>query len=270
MFDDFFVRALVAGIGVALVAGPLGCFVVWRRLSYYGDTLAHSAVLGVSLALFFETNIIASVFLVAILISMLLLYLQKSGGLASDALLGLLSHSALALGLVAIAFMTWVRVDLSALLFGDILSVSKTDMLVVWIGGTLILGVLILIWRQLFAATVNEEIARAEGINPDLVNVIFMLLMALVIAISMKVVGVLLITALLIIPAATGRRISSSPEQMAVLAAIIGVISVFGGLFASLRWDTPSGPSIVVMALVVFVLTLLPFGKIFKQNRNKD
>lgn len=267
MFDDFFVRALVAGIGIALVAGPLGCFVVWRRLAYFGDTLAHSAVLGVSLAIFFEINIIASVFLVAVLISVLLLFLQKKGGLASDALLGLMSHSALALGLVAIAFMTWVRIDLNALLFGDILSVSKSDMMIVWIGGAIVMIVLIFIWRQLFAATVNEELAQAEGMNPDRANLIFMVLMALIIAISMKIVGVLLITALLIIPAATARRVSSSPEQMAILSALIGVLAVLGGLFGSLRWDTPSGPSIVVMAMVLFVLTLTPLAKLLKSRK---
>lgn len=267
MFDDFFVRALVAGIGIALVAGPLGCFVVWRRLSYFGDTLAHSAMLGVSMAVFLEINIMASVFIVAVLISVLLLYLQKKGGLASDALLGLMSHSALAMGLVAIAFMTWVRIDLNGLLFGDILSVSKTDMAIVWIGGAVVMIVLTLIWRQLFAATVNEELARAEGMNPDWANLVFMVLMALIIAISMKIVGVLLITALLIIPAATARRISSSPEQMAVLAAMFGVLAVFGGLFGSLRWDTPSGPSIVVMAMVLFVLTLTPLKKLISARK---
>lgn len=267
MFDDFFVRALVAGIGIALVAGPLGCFVVWRRLSYFGDTLAHSAMLGVSMAVFLEINIMASVFIVAVLISVLLLYLQKKGGLASDALLGLMSHSALAMGLVAIAFMTWVRIDLNGLLFGDILSVSKTDMTIVWIGGAVVMIVLTLIWRQLFAATVNEELARAEGMNPDWANLVFMILMALIIAISMKIVGVLLITALLIIPAATARRISSSPEQMAVLAAMFGVLAVFGGLFGSLRWDTPSGPSIVVMAMVLFVLTLTPLKKLISSRK---
>lgn len=264
MFDDFFIRALVAGIGIALVAGPLGCFVVWRRLSYFGDTLAHSAVLGVSLAIFLEINIIASVFVIAILISLLLLFLQKKGGLASDALLGLMSHSALALGLVAIAFMTWVRIDLNALLFGDILSVSKLDITIVWAGGILVMVVLAFIWRQLFAATVNEELAQAEGMKPDRANLVFMVLMALIIAISMKIVGVLLITALLIIPAATARRVSSSPEQMAVLAALFGVLAVVGGLFGSLRWDTPSGPSIVVMAMVLFVLTLTPLVKLLK------
>lgn len=267
MFDDFFVRALVAGIGIALVAGPLGCFVVWRRLSYFGDTLAHSAVLGVALAIFLEINIIASVFFIAVLISVLLLFLQKKGGLASDALLGLMSHSALALGLVAIAFMTWVRIDLNALLFGDILSVSKSDMTIIWIGGAIVMAVLMFIWRPLFAATVNEELAQAEGMNPNRANLVFMVLMAIIIAISMKIVGVLLITALLIIPAATARRISSSPEQMAVLAAFVGVLAVVGGLFGSLQWDTPSGPSIVVMAMVLFILTLTPLAKLLKLRK---
>lgn len=267
MFDDFFVRALIAGIGIALVAGPLGCFVVWRRLSYFGDTLAHSAVLGVSLAVFLEINVMASVFFIAVMISVLLLFLQKRGGLASDALLGLLSHSAIALGLVAIAFMTWVRIDLQALLFGDILSVSKFDMAIIWIGGLVVLSSLVLIWRQLFAATVNEELARAEGMKPDRANLIFMVLMALIIAISMKIVGVLLITALLIIPAATARRIAINPEQMAFLSALIGVIAVVGGLFGSLQWDTPSGPSIVVMALVLFILTLFPLAQLLRSKQ---
>ena len=270
MFDDFFVRALIAGIGIALVAGPLGCFVVWRRLSYFGDTLAHSALLGVSMALFLEINITISVFVVAVIISLLLLLLQKRGGLSSDALLGLLSHSALALGLVAIAFMTWVRIDLQGLLFGDILSVSKTDLVLVWGGGAFVMLMLVIVWRQLFAATVSEELALAEDMHPDRANIIFMVLMAIVIAISMKIVGVLLITALLIIPAATARRLASGPEQMAVLASLIGVMCVGGGLFGSLQWDTPSGPSIVVMALLFFLLTLLPITKLLQSSKKDD
>ena len=270
MLDDFFVRAMLAGIGIALVAGPLGCFVVWRRLAYYGDTLAHSALLGVAIAIFLEINVTLSVFILSGVVSVFLLLLQKRGGLSSDALLGLLSHSALALGLVAIAFMTWVRIDLNGLLFGDILSVSKSDLLVVWGGGLFVVIVLIAIWQKLFAATVNVELARAEGMKPDQVNMIFMVLMALIIAISMKIVGVLLITALLIIPAATARRIASTPEQMAVLASFIGVSSVIGGLYASLQWDTPSGPSIVVMALVFFIVTLFPLVNLLIRKGEKQ
>jgi zinc transport system permease protein len=258
MLDDFFTRAILAGMGVALVAGPLGCFIVWRRLAYFGDTLSHAALLGVALAFLFEINITLAVFGVSACVSIALLLLQRRGTLSSDALLGLLAHSALALGLVALAFMTWIRMDLMGFLFGDILAVSKLDIAIIWLGGAVVLGILTLIWRPLFAATINRELAEAEGMNPERVNIIFMLLMAAVIAISMKIVGVLLITAMLIIPAATARRFASGPEQMALLAAVIGSAAVIGGLFGSLEWDTPAGPSIVVAALFLFILSLFP------------
>ena len=258
MLDDFFTRAIIAGIGVALVAGPLGCFIVWRRLAYFGDTLSHAALLGVALALLFEVNITLAVFSVSACISIALLLLQKRATLSSDALLGLLSHSALALGLVVLAFMTWVRMDLMGLLFGDILAVSQADIAIIWLGGVVVLIILAVIWRPLFAATVNHELAEAEGMNPERANIIFMLLMAAVIAIAMKVVGVLLITAMLIIPVASARRFASGPEQMAIFAASIGAVSVVGGLFGSLEWDTPAGPSIVVTAMGLFILSLWP------------
>jgi len=258
MLDDFFVRALVAGAGVALVAGPLGCFVVWRRLAYFGDTLSHSALLGVALALLLQIDIVLAVFGVSALVSLALLALQRRSSLASDALLGLLAHSALALGLVVLAFMTWVRVDLMGFLFGDILAVSKADIAVIWLGGAAVLGVLALVWRPLFAATVSRELSQAEGLAPARSDIVFMLLMALVIAIAMKIVGVLLVTALLIIPAATARRFASGPEAMALAAAGIGVAAVAGGLFGSLQWDTPSGPSIIVAAMILFILSLAP------------
>src|SRR6218665_3784225 len=120
MLDDFFVRALIAGVGVAVTAGPLGCFVIWRRMAYFGDTMAHSALLGVALSLLLDLNLMLSVFIVAALVSLLLLLLQRAGTLSADALLGILSHASLSVGLVILAFMTWVRVDLVSFLFGDI------------------------------------------------------------------------------------------------------------------------------------------------------
>ncbi|CAN7482005.1 zinc ABC transporter permease subunit ZnuB [Pararhizobium sp. LjRoot255] len=261
MFDDFFTRALVAGIGLAITVGPLGCFVIWRRMAYFGDTMAHSALLGVALSLLFELNLMLSVFIVAAAVSLLLLLLQKRGALSTDALLGILSHSALSIGLVMVAFMSWVRIDLVGFLFGDILAVSEADIDLVWGGGILVLFAIVYLWRPLLASTVNPELAEAEGLQPERARLYFMLLMALVIAIAMKIVGILLITSLLIIPAATARRFATSPEIMAVLASVIGVLAVTGGLFGSLHFDTPSGPSIVVAAMGLFVLSLLPFGR---------
>lgn len=261
MLDDFFTRALIAGIGLAITTGPLGCFIIWRRMAYFGDTMSHSALLGVALALFFNINMIVGVFVVALSISMILLLLQRKQGLSSDSLLGILSHSTLALGLVMVAFMTWVRVDLMSFLFGDILSVSKMDILLIYGGGTVVLGILTFLWRPLLASTVNEDLARAEGMNPDLSQAVFMILLAVVIAIAMKIVGILLITAMLIIPAATARRFATTPEKMAVIASLTGSLAVTGGLFGSLHYDTPSGPSIVVAAFGIFMLSLLSLNK---------
>ncbi|MEP4293482.1 MAG: metal ABC transporter permease, partial [Rhizobiaceae bacterium] len=216
MLDDFFTRALITGIGVALVAGPLGCFIVWRRLAYFGDSLSHAALLGVAFGLLADINLTLSVLVVCIAVSAILLLLQSRSNISSDALLGIFSHGALSLGLVALALTSWIRIDVMGLLFGDILAVSKTDILFTYVGGAVILGILILIWRPLFAATVNRELAEAEGMKPAQTNIIFTLLTAAVIALSIKIVGVLLITALLIIPAATARRIASTPETMAI------------------------------------------------------
>ena len=258
MLDDFFVRAILAGVGLALTTGPLGCFIIWRRMAYFGDTIAHSALLGVALSLLFELNLTLAVFAVAALVSVLLLFLQKRQALSADALLGILSHATLAIGLVMVAFMSWVRIDLIAFLFGDILAVSRTDIALIWGGGLFVLAALAWLWRPLLAATVNAELAEAEGLRPERARLLFMLLMAVVIAIAMKIVGIMLITSLLIIPAAAARRFSSTPEVMAVLASLIGAIAVVGGLFGSLTYDTPSGPSIVVAALILFILSLLP------------
>lgn len=269
MLDDFLFRAFLGGIGVAIVTGPLGCFVVWRRLAYFGDTLSHSALLGVALAILLEVNITLAVFVISVLMGLALLMLRQVAPLSSDALLGLLAHSTLAIGLIALSFMTWVRVDLLGFLFGDVLAINQFDLLVIGLGGTVVLLVLKLIWRPLFAATVSPEIARAEGLHPERAEVIFMILMASVIAISMKIVGVLLITALLIIPAAAARCFSRSPEQMAVFAVLIGILSVIIGLKSSLTWDTPAGPSIVAALLLLFLastLSMTQFRKITEQH----
>jgi zinc transport system permease protein len=264
MFDDFFIRALLAGIGVACVTGPLGCFVVWRRLSYFGDTLAHSALLGVTLAYSFELNIALSVFLISSLIAVILIQLQKKTNLPGDALLGLLAHSSLAVGLVVIGFLTFIRFDVMGLLFGDILAVTVDDLYIIWIGGALILLILRLIWKGLFASTVNYELAEAEGLNPDRAKAIFTVLMAAIIAISIKMVGLLLITGMLIIPAAMARNISDSPQKMIIYSIIGGLLSVIIGLFSSLEFNTPSGPSIIAAALFLFVISLFKIKQTIK------
>ncbi|GGB04445.1 zinc ABC transporter permease subunit ZnuB [Agarivorans gilvus] len=252
--DDFLINALLAGLGIALLAGPLGSFMVWRRLAYFGDTLAHASLLGVALGLWLAINPILAMVLSGAMLALLLLSLQRYKQLASDTLLGIMAHSALSLGLVVVALMDSVRIDLMAYLFGDLLAVTQQDLLWIWGGGAVVLAVLFSQWNKLLSATVNEQIAEVEGINVDLMRALLLLLLAVVIAIAMKIVGALIISSLLLIPAATARRLSRSPEQMAAYAVVFGAISVLLGLCLSWYQDTPAGPSVVVCAALQFVL----------------
>ena len=252
ILDDFFWRAVIAGMGVAVVAGPLGCFVVWRRMSYLGDTMAHSALLGVALGIFLEVDLIFGVFVVAISVAMLLFIFQRQKQIANDAVLGTLSHASLAMGVLAISLMSWVRIDLMSYLFGDILAVDMTDLYWIYGGGLSILLILLWLWKPLLALTFNSELAQAEGVPVFKTQLIFMLLIAAVIALSMKIIGILMVTSLLIIPVSAARRFSRTPEQMALGGALIGMASVGLGLWSSLKIDTPSGPSIVIAAVMIF------------------
>ena len=260
ILEDFFWRAMLAGIGVALVAGPLGCFVVWRKMAYFGDTMAHSALLGVALGLLFGVAPMIGVFAVGLVVALLLSGFLQKPFLSGDTLLGTLSHASLALGVLLISLMTWLRVDLLGYLFGDILSVTRTDLLWIYAVGGITLILLTRLWRPLLALTVDRELAGAEGMNVISCELTLMLVIAAVIALAMKVVGILLITSLLIIPAAAARRLSRTPEQMAAAAATIGALSVALGLAASFHFDTPSGPSIVTAAVLLFMLGQLPFA----------
>jgi zinc transport system permease protein len=259
--NDFVIKTLLAGLGVAIVAGPLGAFVVWRRMAYFGDALSHSALLGVGLGLVLGVDPVIGVIAVCVAVAILLALSQRQKSLAGDTVLGIMAHATLAIGLVALAFLTSVRVDLMGYLLGDVLAVTNKDLLRIWIAGAAALIVLAVIWRPLLAATVHEDLARVEGVPVRGVQLTLMVLMAVVIAIAMKVVGVLLITSLLIIPSAATRRFCHTPEQMAALAALLGCCAVALGIWSSFRFDTPAGPSIVVAETVIFLLTVLVPGR---------
>lgn len=259
--DEPLFRALIAGIGVAVIAGPIGLFVVWRRMAFFGDTLAHAALLGIVLGYGAGLGADTGVVLTCIGVAVVLTVLQRQKLLAGDTILGVLSHGSLALGLIILG---GSAEDLLDFLFGDILSVSWAGVAWVYGGGVVVLAMLFVLWRPLLAATINEDLAAVEGVPVTILHLGFMVMLAIVVALAMKVVGILMVTALLIIPAAAARPWSNSPEQMAVLAAVAGFLAVGGGLWGSIAFDAPSGPSIVVAALILFAAGVV--APVFKRN----
>ena len=253
MSEPFILRALAAGIGVAIIAGTIGCFVVWRRMAYFGDSLAHSALLGIALGLATGLGTNIATIIVCFAFALLLLWLQQKKVLATDTLLGILAHSALSIGIIVISTLEQ-RIDLHAYLFGDILTVGIEELWWIYIGGAIVLILLLLNWESLVLMTIDEDLAIAENVRVFLMHLLLMLLMTIVVAVSIRVVGILLITSMLIIPAATAKQLARSPEAMAITASILGMIAVIGGIYASIQFDTPSSPSIVATATVLFIV----------------
>ena len=259
MLDDFLIRAALAGVGVALAAAPLGCFLVWRRMAYFGDATAHAALLGVALAFAFQLSIFAGVLVVCLAMAMVVSALSERG-LGIDTFLGVMAHSALAFGLVAISLQQGVRIDLQAYLFGDILAVGRGDLGVIWGGAALVIVLLGIRWQALLTVTLSPELAQAAGLSPKREQLILTLALAATVAVAIKVVGALLIIALMLIPAAAARPFSNSPERMVMVAAAIGAASAVIGLWLSYLYDTPTGPSIVCVAATAFATSTVIAG----------
>ncbi|MFH0256369.1 zinc ABC transporter permease subunit ZnuB [Vibrio rumoiensis] len=254
---DILLPSILAGLGIAIIAGPLGSLVVWRKMAYFGDTLAHASLLGLALGFLLDINLYLALVVCCLGLAVLLAALQEQKVIATDTLLGILAHSSLSLGLVAVSFLDNVRVDLMSYLFGDLLAIGPSDLTFIYLGGAVIMALVIFFWRSLLSTSISEELASVEGINVPLMRVVLMLLVGLVIAVGMKFVGALIITSLLIIPAATARRFARTPEQMAIGASCIGIVSVLGGLSLSWFYDTPAGPSVVISAAAMFMLSQL-------------
>lgn len=256
MFEILF-PALLTGILLSLITAPLGVFVVWRKMAYFGDTLSHSALLGVALGLFLQINPYLAIVVLTLIIALLMVWLENHTQFSIDTLLGIIAHSCLSLGVVTVGLLKNVRVDLMNYLFGDLLAINYTDLLYIGIGVILVLSTLLYFWKDLLSTTISPELAQVEGINVKKMRFIVMILTALTIALSMKFVGALIITSLLIIPAATARRFAKTPEAMVGFAVIISILSVVGGLMLSAFYDTAVGPSVVICSTFLFALSLL-------------
>ncbi len=256
MPDDLILRALGAGIGVALIAGALGCFAVWRRMAYFGDSLAHSALLGIALGLLYGFSVNLGTVIICSTFAVILVWFQHKQVLATDTLLGILAHASLAIGMVAVSFLDDPHFELHDYLFGDVLAVTLGDLYWIYGSGAVMLGLLLANWSSLTLMTVHEDLARAEGVKTFRKNLLLMSLMTIVVAASIRIVGILLIASMLIIPAAAARQFVRSPEAMAGVASLIGVISVIVGVWGAVEFDMPSGPSIVTAMVLVFGVLL--------------
>ena len=268
MFDPFIIKALAAGIGVALIAGTMGCFVVWRRMAYFGDSLAHSALLGIALGLATGISTNLATVIVCSAFTLLLLWLQQKKMLATDTLLGILAHAALSIGIVVISVLGQ-NFSLHTYLFGNILTVTLNELYWIYGGGVIVLSLLAMNWSSLVLMAIHEDLAKAENVRSFFTHLLLMFLMTIVVAVSIRIVGILLITSLLIIPAATARQLARSPKAMAAIASLLGIIAVIGGIWGSITLDAPSGPSIVVTSAALFVL-LFPLASIMQSGTVKS
>lgn len=258
---------LIVGIALCFITGPLGSFVVWRKMSYFGDTLSHAALLGIAFGFLLNINPFYAVIFITIILAIALVFLESQQRLAIDTLLGILAHSSLSLGVIVISLMKNIRVDLMGYLFGDLLSITFTDIYFM-IAGIIIVGtILVFNWNNFVYVTISEELAFSNGINIVKNKLLLTLMLALTIGLAMKFVGALIITSLLIIPAATARFYARTPEQMAFIAVLLGSISVIGGLTFSVFYDTPTGPSVVVVNACLFICSLIS-ARLFNMNRS--
>lgn len=251
--DEFIIRALLGGIAVALAAGPLGSFIVWKKMAFFGDAVAHSSVLGVVIGMIIGINQSFSVAIFALCFALLITLMRRQNLLSSDTILGLAAHGTLAIGMILQAIMAPAKFNITSLLFGDILAISYQDIAIMYAGSLIIICGIASIWRPLLLATINEDLARVEGVNVTRISFLFTLMVALMVALSIKIVGVLMVSSLLIIPAATARMFSKTPERMAYLASAFGILAICVGIFSSLKFDAPAGPSVVVAMLAALM-----------------
>lgn len=261
MFEPFLLRALVAGLGLAVVAAPLGCFVVWQRMAYFGETVAQASLLGVALGLALQLDLTLGVLVVAVAVAFLLVWFGRQEVVGLDSVLGLLHHAALAAGVIATSMLDGPPVDLVGFLFGDVFAVTSADIVWILVGGSAVLAVVAWLWQPLLRLAVHEELAAAEGVKRQRVQLIFTVLLAVTIAVAMKIVGILLVMAFLVVPAVAARPLAATPERMVAIAALIAAACVVAGLWLSANFDTPGGPSIVIVMSLAAALSLAAWGR---------
>ena len=257
LLDDFVVRSVIAGLLMITIAAPMGCLMVWQRLAFLSDTLGHAAVLGVGLGLWLQLHPMVGVLAVVVLIVISLSRVVSFNNALSETTLAVISHSGLAAGLILLGTMPSQTISLESILFGDLLATTVTDLGLIFATVVILVFLLLQHWRSFVAVSVSREVAQAEGIEVRRLQFLMYLMIALLVAVMMKVMGVLLIAAVLVIPTSSARLLSKSPEQMVLISALFGAASLGGGMLSSFQFDWQTGPAIVLSAAVLLIVTLL-------------
>ncbi len=255
--DEFIIQIIIAAIGISLITSALGCFVIWKKMAYFGDSLAHASLLGIAIGILFSIDINLMILATTILFAVILGFLQNRNFLSNDALLGILAHGGISLAMIIISF-SHANFDLEGFLFGSLLFVENKDILLIYLALFIIYPIIFLNWQKFILLTLNSDIACSMGINPAKYRMIFTILIALTITITIKITGVLLVTSLLIIPASISRIISKSPNQMLLFSTIISVFSSILGSILSYQFDLILGPTIITITIIIFSLVIIP------------
>jgi zinc transport system permease protein len=249
----FMQKALVAGVLVSLICSIVSFFVLVNRLSFIGVGISHAAFGGVAIGVFLGFNPTWSAIVFSILTAWLIGMVSRKGMLSEDTTIGIFYAAAMALGVVIIGLSHGYNVDLFGYLFGNLLAVSHQDLWVVSLLGCLVLGTIAFFFKELLYISFDEESAQVNGVPVTFLYYLLLTLMAVTIVISIKVVGIILVSALLVIPAAAAYEISSHFRTVLIIAVLVGLVSALGGLFLSFRLNTASGATIVLLAAAIFL-----------------
>ena len=261
--DNFILLAIISGIGIAFITGLLGCFVVWKKMAYFGESLGHSAVLGIGIGLLLGIGDNIAVLLVIITFSLIVTYLQNKEAFSNDLILAVLAHGLLSIGIILISINPDPNFNLHSFLFGDILTVSLNEIFLIFLSAIFIYLIILTNWKALLITIISKDLAKSQNINNFKIELLFTFTMALAVAISIKIIGALLITSMLIIPSSCAKQLVNNPKNMVIISIIISILSILIGILCSYYFDIPSGPAIILTSFsAFFIINLLKSKKL--------
>ncbi|MBI4849592.1 MAG: metal ABC transporter permease [Nitrospirae bacterium] len=253
----FIQRAFVASLIVGVLCPFVGNFVVLRRMSFFSDAISHSAFAGIAVGALLGIDLSVSSVVVAILISMLIAVLSEKTSLSHDTVIGIAFSGSIASGMLVMGMLKGYRADIFTYLFGDILAITNTDLLLLFVIGVLCISALLFFSKPFLQITFNRDLAQVEGINVRLFEYLLFFIIAIVVTVSLKIIGIILVTSLLVVPAAAAKNLALSMRRLFALSCIFGLVSGITGLMLSVYLNTPSGPTIVLVSVGIFFLTML-------------